>query len=107
MNRRDGESCGGNEGAHVTKLSETTKRVSQKYFSSSRDLSGGLTLGLKNIKAAGIIIVNVTGAHKAPVVQQLRESSHGDMGFPASELKELPHARFYFDIACAGVRAES
>lgn len=100
--------CGYDEGAHVTELSETTRKVGQKYFSSSAkpgysvDLKGGLTLGLKNIRASRIIIVNVTGAHKTPVVKALRESGHGDMGFPASALKDVENVRFFFDAACAG-----
>jgi 6-phosphogluconolactonase/glucosamine-6-phosphate isomerase/deaminase len=94
--------CDLGEGAHVTVLSETTKHVGQKYFSSRTDLSGGLTLGLKNIKAAKTIIVNVSGARKAPVVKRLRESRPEDPAFPASVLKELPVARFYFDLSCAG-----
>jgi glucosamine-6-phosphate isomerase len=94
--------CDLNGGAHVTELSETTKNVGQKYFSSRANLSGGLTLGLKNIKAAKTIVVNVSGAHKAPVVKKLRESKPGNPGFPASALKELREARFYFDASCAG-----
>jgi 6-phosphogluconolactonase/glucosamine-6-phosphate isomerase/deaminase len=89
-------------GAHVAELSETTKNVGQKYFSVKADLSGGVTLGLKNIKAAKTIIVNVSGAHKIPVVKKLRESKPGDPAFPASVLKELPGVRFYFDSSCAG-----
>jgi len=100
--------CGMEEGARFTELSETTKKVGQKYFTGSGkqaggvNLSGGLTLGLKNIRAARNIIVNVTGAHKTPVVKQLRDSAAGNMNFPASALKDLSQARFYFDAACAG-----
>jgi galactosamine-6-phosphate isomerase len=94
--------CDLDRGAHVTELSETTRTVGQKYFSFKANLSGGLTLGLKNIKAAKTIIVNVAGAHKAPVVKKLRESKPEDPAFPASALKELPGVRFYFDVSCAG-----
>jgi galactosamine-6-phosphate isomerase len=95
--------CDLSRGVHVTELSETTKTVGQKYFSFKVDLSGGLTLGLKNIKAAKTIIVNVSGAHKAPVVKKLRESKPDDPTFPASVLKELPGVRFYFDSSSAGL----
>jgi galactosamine-6-phosphate isomerase len=94
--------CDTNGGAHLTELSETTRQVGQKYFSSPASLSGGLTLGLKNIRAARSVIVNVTGAHKAPVVKRLRESPPG-ADFPASLLKDLPQARFYFDAPSAGL----
>ncbi|MDR0554713.1 MAG: 6-phosphogluconolactonase [Treponema sp.] len=93
--------CDINGGAHLTELSEITKKTGQKYFSHTQTLLGGLTLGLKNIRAAGNIVVNVTGAHKAPVVKRLRESSAG-ADFPASLLKDLPQARFYFDAEAAG-----
>jgi 6-phosphogluconolactonase/glucosamine-6-phosphate isomerase/deaminase len=94
--------CNLNQGAHVTELSETTKNVGQKYFSIKANLSGGVTLGLKNIKAAKTIVVTVLGAHKIPVVKKLRESKPEDPAFPASTLKELPGVRFYFDLSCAG-----
>ncbi|GHU75851.1 glucosamine-6-phosphate isomerase [Spirochaetia bacterium] len=95
--------CNPESGAHVTELSDTTKNVGQKYFSNPCQLSGGLTLGLKNIKAVLSIIVNVTGAHKAPVVKKLRVSPAGDMDFPASALKALPQVRFFFDTGAAGL----
>jgi len=95
--------CDINAGARYTELSETTKQIGQKYFLHPVSLSGGLTLGLKNIRAARSIIVNVTGAHKAAVVKQLRESPTMDTGFPAALLKKLPQARFYFDAACAAI----
>jgi galactosamine-6-phosphate isomerase len=88
--------CDINSGAYMTELSETTQKTGQKYFSNPRALSAGLTLGLKNIRAARNIVVNVTGIHKAPVVRRLRESPAG-ADFPASLLKDLPQARFYFD----------
>jgi galactosamine-6-phosphate isomerase len=93
--------CSPGDAAHVTELSQTTKEVGQKYFSNPCRLSFGVTLGIKNIKAVRSIIVNVTGAHKAPVVKKLRESPPDDTGFPASFLKELPHARFFFDAGAA------
>jgi len=94
--------CNTNAGARIIELSETTKQTGQKYFSSPASLWGGLTLGLKNIKAARSIVVNATGTHKTEVVKRLREASPDDTSFPAAVLKELPHARFYFDAACAG-----
>ena len=89
--------CDINAGARFTELSETTKTVGQKYFSSGMALTGGLTLGLKNILAARSIIVNVCGEHKAPVVKQLREIASCDTSFPAAVLKDVPYVKFYFD----------
>jgi galactosamine-6-phosphate isomerase len=94
--------CAINSGAHVVQLSDSTKAVGQKYFNSPVVLSGGLSLGLANIMAARTIVVNVTGSHKAPVVKRLREAAAGDMDFPASALKDLCQARFYFDAEAAG-----
>jgi galactosamine-6-phosphate isomerase len=93
--------CDINGGARFTELSETTKDVGQKYFSSPAQLAGGLTLGLKNIRAVKTIVVNVVGAHKAPVIKKLRESPADDTGFPAAVLKDLRQVRFYFDAAAA------
>jgi galactosamine-6-phosphate isomerase len=95
--------CGINTGARFTELSETTRQIGQKYFSRPVSLFGGLTLGLKNIMAARSIIVNATGTHKAAVVRRLRDSLTADANFPVSALKDLPHARFYFDAACAEI----
>ncbi|MDR2499887.1 MAG: 6-phosphogluconolactonase, partial [Treponema sp.] len=94
--------CDPHAGARVTEIAETTRQVGQKYFSGPQTLTCGLTLGIKNISAAGAIVVSVIGAHKAPVVKRLRESPAGDAAFPASLLKGLPQVCFYFDRAAAG-----
>jgi galactosamine-6-phosphate isomerase len=95
--------CSLNGSAHIAGLSETTKNVARKYFSFPVSLSEGLTLGLKNIKAAKTIVVNVSGSHKAPVIKKLRDSAGDDPSFPVSALKNLPGVRFYFDTACAAL----
>lgn len=97
--------CDPDGGAHVTALSEVTMNVGQKYFSQSTALTGGLTLGIRSIKAAKDIVLAVHGAHKKEVVQRLRtEAPTAD--FPATLLKSCENARLYLDDAANDIVKE-
>jgi glucosamine-6-phosphate deaminase len=72
--------------AHITPLSQTTKKVMGKYFDRQRDLSCGITQGLRQIMAAKRIILIASGAHKRDI---LARAFHGpvDKSVPASVLQ--------------------
>ena len=63
--------CDPDAGVHVAMLSETTRRVGQKYFARGAELTGGITLGLRNILEARRAVLAVTGEHKGAIVAQL------------------------------------
>lgn len=89
--------CDLNGSAAWIEISDTTKSVGQKYFSGAAELTGGVTLGLKDIKAARNIVLAITGEHKREMVRKLREVKAPTADFPASALVNLPHARAYID----------
>ena len=57
--------------SHVIDLDDDTKRVGQKYFAEQKQLSQGITLGMKHIMDADTIMVLANGLHKSEVVKQL------------------------------------
>jgi 6-phosphogluconolactonase/glucosamine-6-phosphate isomerase/deaminase len=59
--------------SHFLQLSATSVTVGQKYFNEQKALSTGATLGLSDLLKAKQTILQITGAHKAPVVKALRD----------------------------------
>ena len=88
-------------GAHETALSETTRVVGQKYFAQQTSLSGGITLGIRNILESRRIVLIVNGAHKKDVFQQLMASPVTE-AFPASVLKDAPNTLILAEAVCNG-----
>lgn len=87
-------------GAHVTEISETTKTVGQKYFQKPTALSGGITLGIRNILAARRIVLVINGERKQEVTSELFHTAVNPR-FPASALKLVPEAEVLVDQAAA------
>lgn len=56
-------------GAHSLVLDTLTQAVGQKYFGGKPTPRAGITLGLRDLLAARRVLVQATGAHKAPVIQ--------------------------------------
>jgi glucosamine-6-phosphate deaminase len=79
-----------NLNAHIVPLSETTKKVMDKYFDCRRSLEYGITQGIRQIMAAKQIILIASGEHKKTV---LARAFHGpvDKGMPASVLQNHPN----------------
>ena len=89
-------------GVHAVALAEKTREVAVKYFKGDMpDLTGGITLGIKNMLASRQICMCVFGVHKQPVVQQLLQSQVTE-SFPASVLKTVPKALLVLDADAAG-----
>ncbi len=63
---------------HVTELAESTRKVGQKYFSTSTELSKGITLGLASIMKAKTVLLLVNGGHKAEILKQVVEGEPGN-----------------------------
>ncbi|MDR1430490.1 MAG: glucosamine-6-phosphate deaminase [Spirochaetaceae bacterium] len=76
--------------AHIIPLSKTTKKVMGKYFDSPRDLTRGITQGLRQIMAAGKILLIASGIKKRDI---LARAFHGpvDRSVPASILQRHPN----------------
>lgn len=81
--------------SHHRVLDTTTVTVGGKYFNTTEAPKTGLTLGLRDLLQASHILLQATGAHKAPVVRSvLTDPVSPDC--PASLLRETG-AYFYLD----------
>lgn len=85
----------------VVPLSDTTKRVGQKYFNEQTVLENGITLGLQQIIDSKRVIVVITGAHKKEIVQTIVEHPEADL--PAQKFMGHEHVDFYFDKEAAAL----
>lgn len=86
-----------NRYSHIVELDEVTKVVGQKYFSKPVSLSGGITLGMNYFMESKLVIVQICGAKKVPVVKKLLESSVTN-AFPASLVRAHENALLIIDI---------
>lgn len=86
--------------SHVAELDAVTKQVGQKYFTSGKELTQGLTLGIASILRARRIILMVNGEKKSSIVQQVVE---GDVTphVPASLLRNHPGFSIFLDETAA------
>ncbi|TDT56511.1 glucosamine-6-phosphate deaminase [Fonticella tunisiensis] len=62
-----------NEYSHVVKLDETTVKIAQKYFTTTKVLDKGITLGLKHFLEAKKMILIASGSKKADIVKRIVE----------------------------------
>lgn len=88
--------------SHVAEIDPVTQNVGQKYFKEPRHLSHGLTLGIASLMKARKIILLVSGAKKAQIVQQVLEGEISE-AFPASLLRNHSSFKVYLDSDAAGM----
>ncbi|MDD6684053.1 MAG: glucosamine-6-phosphate deaminase [Clostridiales bacterium] len=74
----------------VVELDDTTRSVGQKYFSDGMALSRGITLGVHHMFETGKVILQVSGSHKAGILEKVIRSAPTEE-IPATVLKLLPH----------------
>jgi len=88
---------------HIVELSETTVTVGQKYFKESRALTGGITLGIRQILETRTVFLIASGENKADAVRRMQD---GDVTneLPASVLQRHGDCTVIVDRAAAGVR---
>ncbi len=79
----------------VSEIDEVTKSVGTKYFTDAPQLTGGITIGLKEICASRNIILIVFGDHKQEIIKKLLDSP-ATPDLPASVLKTVPDAQFWY-----------
>jgi glucosamine-6-phosphate isomerase len=86
--------------SHIVNLDDTTKNVGQKYFSGKVTLTKGITLGIKYVMEAGMVILQLNGKRKAEVVKKLVEGKVSN-AFPASALKNHQNSYMLLDKEAA------
>ncbi len=74
-------------GAHVAVLDDTTKTVGKKYFEREAPIGKGITVGLKQLMGAGILLMIANGKKKAPVIKKCMEDEIGTH-FPATLMRK-------------------
>ncbi|PWT96471.1 MAG: glucosamine-6-phosphate deaminase [Bacteroidetes bacterium] len=86
--------------AHVSQLSDSTKSVGQKYFSSGKELTQGITLGLATLMNAKTVFLIVNGAHKKAI---LNEVINGEISkqIPGTILQKHPNCFIFTDRSAA------
>lgn len=86
--------------SHIVNLDETTKIVGKKYFSGNVELTRGITLGIKYVMEAKMVILQLNGTRKAEVAKQLIDSKI-TASLPASALKAHSNSFLLLDEEAA------
>jgi glucosamine-6-phosphate isomerase len=86
--------------SHIVNLDETTKTVGKKYFTGKVTLTKGITLGIKYIMEARVVILQLNGKRKAEVAKKLIEGKVSSV-FPASALKDHLNSYLLLDKEAA------
>lgn len=86
----------------VTVLDSTTRQVGQKYFDGTPTLTGGVTIGLRDICNTRKLALIINGAHKAEITKTLYDTPATPQ-IPASVLKTIDHCTVYCDGAAAAL----
>lgn len=86
--------------ARVVELDETTRTVGQKYFTGGMALTRGVTLGVHHMFETGMVILQVSGSHKADILEKVIRSAPTEE-IPATVLKLLPRGVLVTDRAAA------
>jgi glucosamine-6-phosphate isomerase len=84
--------------AHLVDLQAITCQVGQKYFSASRKLSRGITLGLSQIQQSRTAVLMANGPKKAAIINKFIHSEISE-DIPASILKDHPDSHVFIDDA--------
>lgn len=93
-----GESIGAR--THTVSLAPSTTEASVRYFDGRHEPTWGVTVGLRDLLAAGEVWVLATGAHKAGVVRASLEGPVTQQ-VPASLLRSHPRCIWWLDESAA------
>ncbi len=85
---------------HLAEIDSTTQTVGQKYFKSNQQLTHGLTLGIATIMEAETVMLIVSSAKKASIVQAVLENDVSE-SLPASLMRNHKSFLVYLDSGAA------
>lgn len=88
--------------SHISEIHAITQQVGQKYFKQSREISRGITLGIADIMESRQVLLVVSGAKKATIVQKVLEDEISEL-LPASFLRQHKNFWVYLDEAAASL----
>lgn len=85
---------------HLTELDSVTKKVGTKYFEDAPELSGGMTIGIREIRETRRLALVVNGERKADILKRLYDSPVTEE-LPATVLKTLDQCTVFYDKEAA------
>ena len=86
---------------HTTVLDEITREVGKKYFNgASPILTGGITIGIKEICEAKKVVLSVSGTKKSSILKMIMSEPVGN-NIPATIVKQLPQGTIVCDTDAA------
>jgi len=86
--------------SHVAEIDPETQAVGQKYFTTPRQLSHGITLGISNLIQARHIILLASGINKAAIVKKALEEEISKQ-LPVTLLRDHTGFKIYLDAEAA------
>ena len=87
--------------AHVAEIDPETQSTGQKYFTTPRPLSHGITLGIADLMEAQHVLLLASGSKKASIIKRVMEESISE-ALPATILRKHAGCKIYLDAEAAG-----
>ncbi len=88
--------------SHIVELDKTTKIVGKKYFSGDVELSRGVSLGIRYVMEASLVILQLNGQRKAEGAKTLINTGISE-SFPASVIKKHKNSFLLMDREAASL----
>jgi glucosamine-6-phosphate isomerase len=87
---------------HTIDLEDSTKKTAQKYFSGSKALQEGITLGLAHLMRATTVVLIANGIKKASILHRVMEGPVSE-NVPGSILQRHPNCHCFADKEAASL----
>ena len=88
-------------GPHVSSLDEVTQRVGTKYFENTPVLTGGVTIGLGDIRRTGRCVLTVNGERQRSILHKFLDTPATE-ALPVTALKTMDNCTVYVDREAHG-----
>ena len=82
--------------AHIAEIAAITQQSGQKYFTHPQKLTGGITLGIKDIMGSRHVILLISGVKKAKIARAILEDEISAQ-LPGSFLRKHENCTVYLD----------
>jgi glucosamine-6-phosphate isomerase len=86
--------------SHISDIALDTQQVGQKYFSSPKKITQGLTLGMATLMESRHVLLMVNGEKKASIVKEILTAPVSE-ALPATLFRQHPDLHFFLDKAAA------
>lgn len=86
--------------SHISDIALNTQEVGQKYFSSPKKITQGLTLGIVTLMESRHILLMVSGDKKSAIVKEILTAPVSE-ALPATLFRDHPGLHIYLDKAAA------